>query len=217
MNTFKSNDIYVFPCARPGGSSLASEYNFTHLSGRVSNKASYVIGAVNNILQVVLDGYYFEIKNIDSESLRENKKQLILWLETLSDSDSTNGWSQGWSHVTRRVCGAKYDSSKNEWKKLQDLDNLDEEGIRQFSALYVVDNTSNFINIEPGLTYVQLDLGEPTNWMENINFKVPVMLPSTSTSLPRSSPSRIALINTVGVNERVQLSRFWNSNVKSPE
>jgi hypothetical protein len=172
MIAFNSDAIYVFPCARAGGSSLASEYNFTHLSGRVSNKTSYVIGQVNNILQVVLDGYYFEIKDEDIDSLCT--KKLILWLETLPETDN----NKGWSHVTRRVCGAKYDSNANQWIKLTYLDNLDEEeDIRRFSALYAAgaddpsdpSNSSNKISIETGLTYVCLDLNDSTNWMDNIH------------------------------------------------
>ena len=167
--TFNSNDIYVFPCARPGGSSLASEYNFTHLSGRIADKASYVIGSVEiaentYILQVVLDGYYFEIKTTASESL--DTKKLILWLETLPESEN----NEGWSHVTRRVCGVEYDSSANEWTKGPGLDNND-----RFSALYAVDNISNSTNIaekdKAKLTYIALDLNVEANWMKDINFK----------------------------------------------
>lgn len=160
MTAFNSDAIYVFPCARKGGSSLASEYNFTHLSGRVSNKTSYVIGKVNNILQVVLDGYYFEIKDEDIDSLCT--KKLILWLETLPESDNTGGWA----HVTRRVCGVKYEDRTGTWIKQQYLDN---DG--QFSALYPAESGETIASdrIAAGLTYVCLNLNDTTNWVDNIH------------------------------------------------
>lgn len=77
MNFFKSEDVKVFPCAYRGTDSqgnyfnpesiIQSEFNFVNSPNR-HWKGSYVISYTNNILKVVINGYYFEISNISPDS-----------------------------------------------------------------------------------------------------------------------------------------------------
>lgn len=97
-NFFKSKDVRAFPCSYRGNyggstfdpeSRLNTEYNFTHLGGA---NESYVIdyNAAEQILRLVIGGYYFEISNAAAYDL--SGKYLSIGTKTVSvkESDGTD-------------------------------------------------------------------------------------------------------------------------------
>ena len=107
-----STDVKVFPCSYRGHVTISTtgnnndrvdnrkifdpeargltEKNYSHIYGAVSeSKESYVISWKDNILKCAINGYYFEISNIES-SLFDNDKKLIIKLEEISLGDIEN-------------------------------------------------------------------------------------------------------------------------------
>lgn len=97
-NFFKSKDVKAFPCSYRGNyggstfdpeSRLNTEYNFTHLGGA---NESYVIdyNAAEQILRLVIGGYYFEISNAAAYDL--SGKYLSIGTKTVAikESDGTD-------------------------------------------------------------------------------------------------------------------------------
>ena len=71
-NYFKSTDVKIFPCAYRGQNinpeaSSFTEYNFTNIySKQGEKKESFIISYTENELKCVIDGYYFEITNLNN-------------------------------------------------------------------------------------------------------------------------------------------------------
>ena len=80
----ESENIKVFPCSYRGfnddknifdpEASGFTEYNFANIYG----KQTKLISWTGNLLKCIIDGYYFEIKNIVPADLFINNKHIIL-------------------------------------------------------------------------------------------------------------------------------------------
>ena len=97
-NFFKSKDVRAFPCSYRGNyggstfdpeSRLNTEYNFTHLGGA---NESYVIdyNAAEQILRLVIGGYYFEISNAAAYDLSGKYLSIGTKAVSVKESDGTD-------------------------------------------------------------------------------------------------------------------------------
>lgn len=94
---FKSTDIKVFPCTYRDPefdpeSRLNTEANFALLNryGSGYNHSSYIVSWENNLLKVVIGGYYFEIRTINYSLINEDGKDTCLYIK-LFEKDILQG------------------------------------------------------------------------------------------------------------------------------
>ena len=145
-NFFITKNASVFPStyriANAAGR-YTSEQNFTNLVKSLSKKDSFVVSWLNNVLKVVIDGYYFEIKEYSKQSSGP------LSIGTNKVNDYLMNVESGGTQLDEGSLfkGCYYDSTKpSSGSYLQVLD-ADGNIINQGYIDALCDSNGNWINI----------------------------------------------------------------------
>ena len=86
MANYGSEYVHVFPSTYRSeyiNGKLTSENNFINILNSITDIDSYVLDYSNNVLKVVIHGYYFIIENV--------RNNLPLWLEIAVEKSDTCG------------------------------------------------------------------------------------------------------------------------------
>ena len=125
---FKSSDVSVYPCAYRGAnaegiqfnqkSRLITEEGLTALGGSGDLAKSYIVSYADNVLKVIIKGYYFEIKNlndyvgfkylnIQTKSIETSGESQNILASQNSSSENVLDIKDGDNYIFTGICGSE--------------------------------------------------------------------------------------------------------------